>query len=74
MTELAQVAVTALKGVGEAMAEKLAKVGLENLQDVLFHLPLRYQDRTRVVPIGALHPGQDAVIEGVVSGADVSMG
>lgn len=74
MTELAQVSVTALKGVGEAMAEKLAKVGLENLQDVLFHLPLRYQDRTRVVPIGALRPGQDAVIEGVVSGADVSMG
>jgi len=74
MTELSKVSVTALKGVGEAMAEKLAKVGLENLQDVLFHLPLRYQDRTRVVPIGALRPGQDAVIEGVVSGADVTMG
>ena len=58
MTELSQVPVTALKGVGEAMAEKLAKVGLENLQDVLFHLPLRYQDRTRVVPIGHLRPGQ----------------
>jgi ATP-dependent DNA helicase RecG len=74
MTELSKVSVTALKGVGEAMAEKLAKVGLENLQDVLFHLPLRYQDRTRVVPIGALRPGQDAVIEGVVSGADIAMG
>ncbi|HDS1755696.1 ATP-dependent DNA helicase RecG [Pseudomonas putida] len=74
MTELSKVSVTALKGVGEAMAQKLAKVGLENLQDVLFHLPLRYQDRTRVVPIGALRPGQDAVIEGVVSGADVTMG
>ncbi|WP_346833414.1 ATP-dependent DNA helicase RecG [Pseudomonas abietaniphila] len=74
MTELSHVSVTALKGVGEAMAEKLAKVGLENIQDVLFHLPLRYQDRTRVVPIGALRPGQDAVIEGVVSGADVVMG
>ena len=74
MTELSQVSVTALKGVGEAMAEKLAKVGLENLQDVLFHLPLRYQDRTRVVPIGHLRPGQDAVIEGTVSGADVVMG
>ena len=74
MTELSHVSVTALKGVGEALAEKLAKVGLENLQDVLFHLPLRYQDRTRVVPIGALRPGQDAVIEGVVSGADVVMG
>jgi ATP-dependent DNA helicase RecG len=74
MTELSNVPVTALKGVGDAMAEKLAKVGLENLQDLLFHLPLRYQDRTRVVPIGQLRPGQDAVIEGVVSGADVTMG
>lgn len=74
MTELAQVPVTALKGVGEALAEKLARVGLENLQDILFHLPLRYQDRTRVVPIGALRPGQDAVIEGQVTGADVVMG
>lgn len=74
MTELAQVPVTALKGVGEALAEKLARVGLENLQDILFHLPLRYRDRTRVVPIGALRPGQDAVIEGQVTGADVVMG
>ncbi|RBJ64360.1 ATP-dependent DNA helicase RecG, partial [Pseudomonas sp. MWU12-2534b] len=47
---------------------------LENLQDVMFHLPLRYQDRTRVVPIGALRPGQDAVVAGTVSGADVGMG
>ncbi|EGH44014.1 ATP-dependent DNA helicase RecG, partial [Pseudomonas syringae pv. pisi str. 1704B] len=38
MSELSRVSVTALKGVGEAMAEKLAKVGLETLQDVLFHL------------------------------------
>ncbi len=74
MSELATVPVTALRGVGAALAEKLARVGLETLQDVLFHLPLRYQDRTRVVPIGALRPGQDAVIEGVVSGADIVMG
>nr|WP_298113801.1 ATP-dependent DNA helicase RecG [uncultured Pseudomonas sp.] len=74
MTELAEVSVTALKGVGAALAEKLAKVGLETLQDVLFHLPLRYQDRTRIVPIGALRPGQDAVVEGTVAGADVVMG
>ena len=74
MTELANVPVTTLKGVGAALEEKLARVGLENLQDILFHLPLRYQDRTRVTPIGALRPGQDAVVEGVVSGADVVMG
>ncbi len=74
MTELAQVPLTTLKGVGSALAEKFARVGLENLQDILFHLPLRYQDRTRVTPIGALRPGQDAVIEGVVAGADIVMG
>lgn len=74
MTELSAIPVTALKGIGAAMAEKLARVGLENLQDVLFHLPLRYQDRTRVVPIGALRPGQDAVVEGVVATADFIMG
>ena len=74
MTELAAVPVTVIKGVGAALAEKLARVGLENLQDLLFHLPLRYQDRTRIVPIGALRPGQDAVIEGTVAGADVVMG
>lgn len=74
MSELATIPLTALKGVGAAMAEKLARVGLENLQDVLFHLPLRYQDRTRITPIGALRPGQDAVVEGIVAGADVVMG
>ncbi|OLU34876.1 ATP-dependent DNA helicase RecG [Pseudomonas sp. PA15(2017)] len=74
MSELSTVSVTDLKGVGAALAEKLAKVGLETLQDILFHLPLRYQDRTRIVPIGALRPGQDAVVEGTVSGADVVMG
>ena len=74
MSELSTVSVTDLKGVGAALAEKLAKVGLETLQDILFHLPLRYQDRTRIVPIGALRPGQDAVVEGTVSSADVVMG
>ena len=74
MSELARIAVTTLKGVGPALAEKLAKVGLETLQDVLFHLPLRYQDRTHVTPIGALRPGGDAVVEGVISGADIVLG
>lgn len=66
--------VTVLKGVGPAMAEKLAKVGLENLQDMLFHLPSRYQDRTRITPIGALRPGQDAVVAGRVMAANVVTG
>lgn len=71
MVLLVNTPVTRLKGVGAAMAEKLHKVGIENLQDVLFHLPSRYQDRTRITPIGALRPGQDAVIVGTVLAADI---
>ncbi len=63
--------VTTLKGVGPAVAEKLAKLDIHNIQDVLFHLPLRYEDRTRIIPIGSLQPGQQAVIEGVIEHSEV---
>lgn len=52
--------------MGPRNAERLARIGLRTVQDLLFHLPLRYQDRTRITPIGALHPGDQAVIEGVI--------
>jgi len=71
---LDQISVTALKGVGANLAEKLAKIGLLSLQDVLFHLPLRYMDRTRVTPIGALQPNVYAVIEGEIRGCDIVFG
>lgn len=74
MRLLADIPLTSLKGVGPALSQKLAKVGLENLQDILFHLPSRYQDRTRIIPIGALRPSQDAVVVGSVVAADVVMG
>jgi len=60
-----------LKGVGAAVADKLATLGMHNVQDVLFHLPFRYQDRTRLSQIGALRPGAEAVIAGDVVLADV---
>jgi len=63
--------VTQLKGVGQAMAEKLATLGIRSVQDVLFHLPFRYQDRTRLSPIGSLQPGREAVVRGEVVIADV---
>ncbi len=69
-----QISVSRLKGVGAAMEQKLAKLGLETLQDLLFHLPLRYQDRTRVRAIAALHPGDEAVIQGRVLSSDLVMG
>jgi ATP-dependent DNA helicase RecG len=63
--------VTSLRGVGPALAATLAKLGLLTVQDLLFHLPLRYEDRTRVVPIGSLRHGERAVIEGDVQLAEV---
>ena len=56
------------------MAERLARLNIHTVQDLLFHLPLRYQDRTRVVPIGALRAGDQAVIEGEVQLSDVRFG
>lgn len=71
---LDQISVTALKGVGANLAEKLVKIGLLSLQDVLFHLPSRYMDRTRVTPIAALQPNMYAVIEGEIRGCDIVFG
>ncbi|WP_415896235.1 ATP-dependent DNA helicase RecG [Neptuniibacter sp. PT34_22] len=71
---LASIPVTELKGVGAALEQKLNNLGIQNLQDLLFHLPLRYQDRTRIVPMGALRPGDECVVEGEVKLADISKG
>jgi ATP-dependent DNA helicase RecG len=62
---------TALKGAGPRVAERLERLGIRTVQDLLFHLPLRYQDRTRVVPIGSLRPGDQAVVEGRIELAEV---
>lgn len=66
--------VTALKGVGPKNAERLERLGIRSVQDILFHLPLRYQDRTRIVPIGSLRPGDQAVIEGDIDAAEIRFG
>ena len=58
--------VTALRGVGESLAGRLAKLGVFTIQDLLFLLPFRYEDRTRVVPIGTLRVGDAAVVEAEV--------
>ncbi len=66
--------VSDLKGVGQSLSQVLAKLGVYSLQDLLFHLPLRYEDRTRLKPIGALRPNTDAVIEGEIRGCEVVFG
>ena len=63
--------ITQLRGVGAAQAEKFARLGVHTLQDVLFHLPFRYQDRTRITPIGAARDGDEVLVQGRVIIADV---
>jgi len=71
---LDEISVTALQGVGPRSAERLARLGVHTVQDVLFHLPLRYQDRTRVVPIGGLRAGSEVVIEGTIDHSEIKFG
>ncbi|HVO44821.1 MAG TPA: ATP-dependent DNA helicase RecG [Steroidobacteraceae bacterium] len=64
--------VTAMRGVGSALAERLSRLGVTQVQDLLFVLPLRYEDRTRVLPIGELTPGTRAAVEGEVQLTEVA--
>ncbi|MDR5861832.1 ATP-dependent DNA helicase RecG [Halomonas campisalis] len=66
--------VSELKGVGEALAIKLARLRIDSVADLLFHLPLRYQDRTRITPVGTLRAGHEAVVEGEVMASEVVRG
>ena len=68
------VPLTALSGVGAAVSAKLSRIGINNLQDLLFHLPIRYEDRTRITPIADLRPEQYATIEGIVQTSEVQFG
>lgn len=68
------VPLTSLSGVGAAIAEKLSRIGIQNVQDLLFHLPMRYEDRTRVTPISDVRPESFATIEGYVQHTEVQFG
>ena len=57
---------TTLPGVGPALSKSLEKLGLLHVQDLWFHLPLRYEDRTRITPIADLRPGESALVEGTI--------
>ncbi|MGD8408227.1 MAG: ATP-dependent DNA helicase RecG [Thiohalophilus sp.] len=62
---------TRLRGVGPKTAERFAGIGVNSIEQLLFHLPLRYEDRTRLTPLGALRPGMHAVIQGEVQLTEV---
>jgi ATP-dependent DNA helicase RecG len=65
--------VTSLSGVGPKMAARLEKCGVVTVQDVLFHLPMRYEDRTVLTPLGHARPGQAVLVEGEIVQSEVVM-
>lgn len=65
--------VETLARVGKHTREKLAKLGVMCIRDLLFLLPMRYLDRTRLVPIADAAPGSEALVEGEVRSAHVQV-
>ena len=66
--------VTRIKGIGAQLAEKLEKLGIRCLQDLVFHLPYRYEDRTRLTAIARARPTQAIVAEGIVVNSRIILG
>ena len=66
--------VTRLKGVGPQMAEKLARLNIQTCQDLLFHLPSRYEDRTRITLSSQAQQGVPLVMEGDLVSCDIAFG
>ncbi|HET7133109.1 MAG TPA: hypothetical protein VFJ95_12715, partial [Gammaproteobacteria bacterium] len=62
--------VDSLAGVGPKLAARLVKLGVERVGDLLCLLPQRYEDRTAIRPLGALRPGEKALVEGDVALAE----
>ncbi|MBT8064028.1 MAG: ATP-dependent DNA helicase RecG [Gammaproteobacteria bacterium] len=63
-----------LRGVGPKLEAALQNLDIHSIQDLLFHLPFRYEDRTRLHPIGSLYPGARVLVEGEVEHAAIVRG
>ncbi len=71
---LANLDCTSLKGVGPKLAEKLERIHVRNVLDLLLHLPHRYEDRTQIKPIASLQDGDRALIKVQVELSQVKYG
>lgn len=74
MPTLDKLPLSLLKGVGPAMASRLNALGIYNLQDLLFHLPFRYQDRTRLTPIAHVQLGDYVQLEAEIVSSKIVFG
>lgn len=65
---------TELKGIGKTTADKLHEFGLTDVMDLLFHLPLRYEDKTKITDIDDLVGFSFAQVEGEITKSYVTQG
>lgn len=66
-TSMINLPMTALSGVGESLAGRLAELGIHRIFDMLMHLPRDYEDRSRLVPICDVQHGMSVLIAGVIT-------
>ena len=64
--EASSLLVSTIKGVGEKLSTTLSKLGIKTIEDLLFHFPIGYQDRTTLKKIAELEPNKDFVVQGVI--------
>ncbi len=70
----AQRSIANLKGVGAQTLKKLERLGLQSIEDLLFHLPHRYEDRTRLIPLANIRVGDHALVTGQIDSVHLSQG
>lgn len=65
--------ITPKQNAASVTERRLKRLGLDSPQDYVVHLPIRYEDETRLVPIGAALAGQSVQIEGVVLHSEIQL-
>ena len=73
LTDILQTPLQFLKGVGPRKGADLKRAGLTTVEDLLYRLPFRYEDRSRMQPIASLRPGQKAAVLGTITSANVAL-
>src|SRR5215207_1438793 len=72
MADVLQMPLQFLKGVGPRKAADLKRAGLLTVEDLLYRLPFRYEDRSRMQPIASLRPGTKAAVFGEIKSAHLA--